>query len=281
MTDRDALLRAICENPDDDVLRLAYADFLEEDGDPARADFVRTQVEYAQTPPGSPVYPFVLWRNLQFERQYTTALRAELPRWPGVDFGHHVRGFVEDLHVNDYRTLKAHAREVFGTFPIRSLRVRHLSEPALLADLPELRYVRRLNLLFCGLQVETLRTLLGSPYLTNLASLELDSNALPADVVGVIEGAVGNLPALRELWLGGNRVTDAGADRIARSAHFGPLRVLDLSHNLLTESGVRALVGSPRLTNLTRLILKGLGPFPSNLVRLQDVRRTSDPKRRG
>ena len=77
MTDRDALVRAICENPDDDVLRLAYADFLEEDGDPARADFVRTQVEYAQTPPGSPVYPFVHWRSLQFERQYTTALRAD------------------------------------------------------------------------------------------------------------------------------------------------------------------------------------------------------------
>ena len=37
MTDREALYRAILENPDDDTLRLIYADALEEEGDSQRA----------------------------------------------------------------------------------------------------------------------------------------------------------------------------------------------------------------------------------------------------
>jgi uncharacterized protein (TIGR02996 family) len=47
MTDRDALLRAICENPDDDAPRLIYADWLDEHGDPRQAEFIRVQIELA------------------------------------------------------------------------------------------------------------------------------------------------------------------------------------------------------------------------------------------
>lgn len=46
MSDRDALLRAICENPDDDAPRLIYADWLDEHGDPLQAEFIRLQIEY-------------------------------------------------------------------------------------------------------------------------------------------------------------------------------------------------------------------------------------------
>src|SRR5262245_49341694 len=41
----DALLRACFENPDDDTPRLAYADWLDENGDPDRAEFIRVQLE--------------------------------------------------------------------------------------------------------------------------------------------------------------------------------------------------------------------------------------------
>jgi uncharacterized protein (TIGR02996 family) len=54
MTDHDALLRAICEHPDDDTPRLIFADFLEENGDADRAAFVRAQVELARTPAWEP-----------------------------------------------------------------------------------------------------------------------------------------------------------------------------------------------------------------------------------
>jgi uncharacterized protein (TIGR02996 family) len=48
MSDRDALLRAICENPDDDAPRLIYADWLDEHDDPRQAEFIRVQIEVAR-----------------------------------------------------------------------------------------------------------------------------------------------------------------------------------------------------------------------------------------
>lgn len=45
MSDGDALLAAIRAHPDEDTPRLAYADWLEETGSPARARFIRQQVE--------------------------------------------------------------------------------------------------------------------------------------------------------------------------------------------------------------------------------------------
>lgn len=44
-TTADALLSYVCQHPSDDVARLAYADLLEEQGEDARAEFIRVQVE--------------------------------------------------------------------------------------------------------------------------------------------------------------------------------------------------------------------------------------------
>lgn len=48
MTTEDALLAAVLANPDDDLPRLVYADWLEEHGEPERAEFIRVQVELAR-----------------------------------------------------------------------------------------------------------------------------------------------------------------------------------------------------------------------------------------
>ncbi len=47
MTDGDAILRAILDDPADDLPRLAYADWLEENGQMERAEFIRLQLELA------------------------------------------------------------------------------------------------------------------------------------------------------------------------------------------------------------------------------------------
>ena len=44
MTDQDALLRALCEAPEDDAPRLIYADWLDEHGDPMQAEFIRRHI---------------------------------------------------------------------------------------------------------------------------------------------------------------------------------------------------------------------------------------------
>jgi uncharacterized protein (TIGR02996 family) len=54
MTDRDALIAAIAAAPDDDLPRLVFADWLEENGDPAQAAFIRKQIEFVRHGGGEP-----------------------------------------------------------------------------------------------------------------------------------------------------------------------------------------------------------------------------------
>lgn len=53
MSDREAFMRKICEEPEEDAHRLVFADWLEEyGGEPKRAEFIRVQCELARL--GSP-----------------------------------------------------------------------------------------------------------------------------------------------------------------------------------------------------------------------------------
>lgn len=46
MTTSDALLAAVLANPADDLPRLVYADWLDENGQPERAEFIRHAVAH-------------------------------------------------------------------------------------------------------------------------------------------------------------------------------------------------------------------------------------------
>src|SRR5215475_14572779 len=48
MSMQSAFLADICANPDDDTPRLVYADWLDENGDPERAHFIRVQCRLAR-----------------------------------------------------------------------------------------------------------------------------------------------------------------------------------------------------------------------------------------
>src|SRR4051812_32708846 len=50
MNQADAFLQAILDDPDDDVPRLVYADWLDDQGEHDRAEFIRTQLELARLP---------------------------------------------------------------------------------------------------------------------------------------------------------------------------------------------------------------------------------------
>src|SRR5262249_60458262 len=56
MTHEEAFLRAIRDSRDDDAPRLAYADWLEERGDP-RGEFIRVQCELARISADDPRRP--------------------------------------------------------------------------------------------------------------------------------------------------------------------------------------------------------------------------------
>jgi uncharacterized protein (TIGR02996 family) len=71
-----AFLRAIIDRPDDDTPRLVYADWLDENGDPARAEFIRVQCELGDLPEDDP-------RRPKLEDREHELLDANEERWVG------------------------------------------------------------------------------------------------------------------------------------------------------------------------------------------------------
>jgi uncharacterized protein (TIGR02996 family) len=238
MTDHDALLRAIAEHPEEDTPRLMYADWLEENDQPDRAEFVRVQVELGRLDLNDPARrPWVV-RHVQFLRDYVPGWKAELPRLAGIDWGDFNRGLVEEVQARTEADLIRHAAAVFAQPAVHVIRLARLNDGRALAALPELARVRVLRLIAARADEPVLRKLLASAHLRNLIMLDLHGNsagdALAADL------AAGAHPNLAELWLGSNRIGDAGGRALAASGHLSALRLLDLRNNFITDQSARA-----------------------------------------
>src|SRR5262245_15683829 len=131
MTEREMLLRAVCENPDDDTPRLVFADWLDENGEPERAEFIRLQCEF-QSPRGvaggSPAEQPVRFRRMRELRDLNRARwLAELPTFGRPDeivwqnFFH--RGFVARLDVLTLALLDRHGPQLMTATPVSHLGV--------------------------------------------------------------------------------------------------------------------------------------------------------------
>lgn len=238
MSDRDALLHAIAARPEEDTPRLMYADWLEENGEPERADFVRTQVLVAQ--PGlSPAekYPLVQ-KNVFYLTNRVRHWKDQLPQFPGIAWGDFNRGLIEEVQAADERPLLAHAAAIFAVPGVHILRLTRLIGGLALAGRPELARLRALRMVSARAAAPHLRTLLASAHLRNLKVLDLHGNAADDGVAGAI--ADGRFPHLAELWLGSNAIGNAGAHELARSPHLNGLTVLDLRGNPHIGAGARA-----------------------------------------
>src|SRR5437899_1677068 len=103
-----ALLKAICDNPDEDTPRLVYADWLDEQAGAmpshmqrgqsmaARAEFIRLQVAEAAKGGYHPNGRSHTEREVELLDRWDTPehWQSELPRYPGVRISHHPeRGF--------------------------------------------------------------------------------------------------------------------------------------------------------------------------------------------
>src|SRR5262245_28195364 len=83
MSDEKALLAVIWEHPHEDTPRLMYADWLDEQGDPAKADraeFIRVQCELAILSPHDPRYPTLQKRERQLLRPRRKEWIQSLPK---------------------------------------------------------------------------------------------------------------------------------------------------------------------------------------------------------
>src|SRR5215217_3370403 len=100
MNDRDALLTAIGEHPEEDTPRLMYADWLEENGQPERADFVRNQVELGRVGLDDPARRELVVKNVYYLNNFVPQWKAELPRLPGIEWGDFNRGLIEEAQAD-------------------------------------------------------------------------------------------------------------------------------------------------------------------------------------
>jgi uncharacterized protein (TIGR02996 family) len=226
MDSRDPLFQAILAEPDDDSLRLVYADYLEEQGEPERAAFVRVQLELARLPEGDERRGVLEARERALlkghEAEWVAPLRKLLagmmPRW-----AFH-RGFVEELVV-EARGLLQHADAVFGLAPVRAVEV----------------YI-------AGRRIEALASL---PHLARLAVLRLRSNLLQDGGVCVLARSR-HLSGLTSLDLAWNGIGDAGIEALAACPSLSRLAHLDLTMNRVGNAGALALVTHfPHLQSLT------------------------------
>ena len=69
MSDREAFVAAVAAAPEDDLPRLVFADWLDENGDPERAEFVRVQCELAKP---------AVWQDTEFREPLLARMRALL-----------------------------------------------------------------------------------------------------------------------------------------------------------------------------------------------------------
>src|SRR4051812_1415999 len=116
MSDGDALFQAILAAPDDDAPRLVYADWLDEHGDPDRAEFIRVQCRLARVPFYEAGYPALRDRAAELYVRHMTEWRLDwLP--PRQVFR---RGFVEEVPLRA-DLFARHARALFEQTPLRTV----------------------------------------------------------------------------------------------------------------------------------------------------------------
>jgi uncharacterized protein (TIGR02996 family) len=269
MTDEEALLRAVCEEPDDDGPRLVYADWLEEHGNAARAEFIRLQCELAKLPPDPPAsdnYTILVpntsmanWSGLpsaiahrpRLKRRQDELLQAHEAEWlaplrpwkrsPQIWHSFNfVRGFVDYLNVRIKPFIES-TTELFAKTPLQRVFLGNpaTSDCARLAEQPLLLRLRELSLrsVVDG-QDRGLERLLASPHLANLRQLRLSfsRDALSSAAVEVLANA-GTLAGLTDLDLSNNSLDDSAAAALAASPYLGRLERLNLTWNTIGPEG--------------------------------------------
>jgi uncharacterized protein (TIGR02996 family) len=182
---RDALHAAICAHPDEDTPRLVYADYIEEHGDSARAEFIRAQCRLATMNEWDDGYTAleVRCRRLLAEHpDWYEPLRllAKPPFRGELDIAaEFARGFPERVELTVDRFLDAHER-LFAAVPLRTAEfsIYDTLECAQLAAYPALGRLRGLDIaltdgIMRGNADESLRAFATSAHLAGLDRLRV------------------------------------------------------------------------------------------------------------
>jgi uncharacterized protein (TIGR02996 family) len=224
-----ALLAAIGGNPDDDTVRLVYADWLDEHERPERAEFIRLQIRLYRGGTSDPIAESLRARQHALLLAHEAAWKREVPEGfqalPGFR-----RGFLHRAKATAAAVLAA--REDGRT---RLLDVLHLH-----GDVPSSRW----------------KELAESPILTNLIELTVES-MLPIGFAGAHALASREFPRLERLVLNRQSLGNIGLRYLCESWGFPRLRELEVEDNHITDRGLDMLFHSMLVRRLWRLRLDG------------------------
>ncbi|MBY0513000.1 MAG: TIGR02996 domain-containing protein [Gemmataceae bacterium] len=279
-TDAEPFLQRIRAFPDDDVPRLIFADWLDEQAGElpagerdvvrARAEFVRIQIALARVPDDDDRRPALVVAERElldaYREPWTAAFRGLAT---GLEFR---RGFVERVTIDPRQYLR-HAHAVFAAGPIRHIKLNDAG--AALYSFLESAYLSRLSglTLYATHAGEPLaRALARCPHLAAAKELHLGRNRFGDDAAEHLAGSP-VFANVEELDLAENELGETGARTLAASPHLGAVKVLELRNNQLGPAGAEAVAGSERLTALTRL---GLAGNDVGTPRLHALSRASD-----
>jgi uncharacterized protein (TIGR02996 family) len=259
VSDGSEFLKTILDAPDEDPPRLVYADWLEENGDPDRAEFIRIQCELFQLGERDPRRARLRAREQFLLRENQMVWIRQLPELEDAHWESFERGFVGMVRFESAESFAAQADRVFASAPVREARFHRMYQDGArrLARSPHLARVRILDL-EDGNAIGNvgLEALAASPFLAGMTALRLRSNAIgPAGV-----RALANSPhvgALADLSLDNNAVYDEGVRAIGVSPRLAQLARLSLGWTRCGDPAVAALADSPYLAGLRWLYLSG------------------------
>jgi uncharacterized protein (TIGR02996 family) len=272
MPSRDDFLKSICDHPEDDGPRLVYADWLDEHGEPGRAELIRVQCELAGLAPDAPNYIDLEERQKELSACMRWAPTEGLPPVQGVSWDTTLeRGFPAAViyHHNAVRvrhrnleTLVSCLEHVAVRTPVRHAKCYFLT-PELSAGLLGSPVLEKYSGLTLGTQGgeaeanEDARRLAASWHVRNLRCLHRFSYLGDEGLA-----ALARSPFLRRLtWLatGTFSATAAGLAALGRASWLAGLRRLDLSHG---EECLSGLAGWSPLPHLHTLVVDDvhLGP---------------------
>lgn len=287
MFDLDALLRGIIAQPDDDALRLILADYLQEQGDDDRADFIRDQVELARTPEWEPFA--VRWSRRSEAERAGDRWRSSLPwheSWsPRFPFR---RGLGYAVRMSHVQHLLDAGAELFESAPLGELHLPggSMDEYRELARQPWLPRVRSARFWTLTTPTEPVRALAASPLATGLQSIHFEKASSPGMsflVEGLFQSFLGR--QLRELIFhvgdgsqldlveafesGGETFLERltfdnmgfdtiAAARLSASPVLTTLRSLEFANMYFSDAQLEAILGG-RLRKLQRLVFRDMG----------------------
>jgi len=254
-TDEEPFLDTIFARYQDDGPRLMYADFLDDIGEPDRAELVRVQVALARLPEDDTRRPELADRNAELHAAHSSEWQEHLSHL--IAAAEFRRGVLDSVSV-DAEAFLTNGAELFRLARVRRLRLLDAtSVMERLIESPQLAMVRELDLCGNDLGNGGLNLLIRSPFLKHLDELDLGFNGIDDAGLEALAKA-STLVNLTSLLLNDNaEITSNGVVGLADSPFFAGLTTLDFSGNDINELGVQSLAAEKAFPRLHTLRLKG------------------------